>query len=341
MQKRIRRLQQQMHRLYPKQPITQNLQDENENTDFAEPDLQKLLAELYRQGWDGKTLCKKRIQATAKILSSAPEMQELSGELRGQFSNNIYHFSAAKNYHELRELSEAVYDPNTGQKKSFKQFKAVAENINQQYNKVWLKTEQNLAYGATLMAKKWESFEEEEMLQYKTQGDGAVRDSHRALHNIIKPKNDPFWNSCYPPNGWGCRCNVIATNSEEETKHTPPITEKVVPQMFRNNSAKQGKKVKLLPIVNSVDFNKFRNKVLPNVKVDKNPDLLINNEYWEVKEMQGINRGSINRRIKTAKTQADNIVLVMPTNYYKELDRYIKERAKELKVNVIIIKKVE
>ncbi|MEM7047068.1 MAG: phage minor head protein [Pseudomonadota bacterium] len=38
--------------------------------------------------------------------------------------------------------------------------------------------------------------------------DSRTRDDHRAYHGIVLPVDDPFWDSHYPPNGFGCRCKV-------------------------------------------------------------------------------------------------------------------------------------
>jgi hypothetical protein len=45
--------------------------------------------------------------------------------------------------------------------------------------------------------------------------------------------------------------------------------------------ANDGEKVELLPKLHQKDVD-FRNKVLPGAKMNKNPDLRINGEYWEV-----------------------------------------------------------
>jgi hypothetical protein len=39
------------------------------------------------------------------------------------------------------------------------------------------------------------------------------RQEHIALHNKAFRYDDPFWNTYYPPNGWGCQCRVT-TKSE-------------------------------------------------------------------------------------------------------------------------------
>lgn len=48
--------------------------------------------------------------------------------------------------------------------------------------------------------------------------DAATRPSHRALHGKVFPADDPFWNSFYPPNGWGCRCRVQALSERDVKK---------------------------------------------------------------------------------------------------------------------------
>jgi hypothetical protein len=41
-----------------------------------------------------------------------------------------------------------------------------------------------------------------------------VRDTHRQLDRIIRPVDDPFWDTHYPPNGWRCRCDVRQTDDD-------------------------------------------------------------------------------------------------------------------------------
>lgn len=35
-----------------------------------------------------------------------------------------------------------------------------------------------------------------------------TRASHAALHGLILPKNDPWWDTNYPPNDWNCKCKA-------------------------------------------------------------------------------------------------------------------------------------
>ncbi|MEE4248093.1 MAG: phage minor head protein, partial [Kangiellaceae bacterium] len=45
--------------------------------------------------------------------------------------------------------------------------------------------------------------------KYLTAGDDRVRPSHEAMDGTKLPKDDPFWETAWPPNGWNCRCEVV------------------------------------------------------------------------------------------------------------------------------------
>jgi SPP1 gp7 family putative phage head morphogenesis protein len=54
-------------------------------------------------------------------------------------------------------------------------------------------------------------------LQYLTVGDQRVRPEHRKWDAIVLPIDNQWWNTHYPPNGWGCRCTV-RTLSERQLR---------------------------------------------------------------------------------------------------------------------------
>jgi uncharacterized protein with gpF-like domain len=41
------------------------------------------------------------------------------------------------------------------------------------------------------------------------------RPEHKAWNGLVLHKDDPFWATHYPPNGWGCRCTVKAASPGE------------------------------------------------------------------------------------------------------------------------------
>ena len=52
-------------------------------------------------------------------------------------------------------------------------------------------------------------------LLYDAVEDHRVRPEHQQWHGTVRPVDDPFWHSHYPPNGWSCRCGVIQLNWDE------------------------------------------------------------------------------------------------------------------------------
>ena len=52
-------------------------------------------------------------------------------------------------------------------------------------------------------------------LRYITQRDERVRAEHRAWDNLVLPVDHAFWQTHLPPNGWRCRCRVVAMTQAE------------------------------------------------------------------------------------------------------------------------------
>jgi SPP1 gp7 family putative phage head morphogenesis protein len=68
-------------------------------------------------------------------------------------------------------------------------------------------------------AGRWQQFERQSStrpyLHYLTVGDGLVRPEHQAWDDLILTIEDVFWNTHYPPNGWGCRCTVRSLSQSQ------------------------------------------------------------------------------------------------------------------------------
>lgn len=164
-------------------------------------------------------------------------------EMLRHLTQNVYQFSAAKNWQQLKDMTLVMSEGDRLLTES--EFIERVRVMNLKYNEDWLRTERNTAIAGGQMAGRWAAFENDSdvitILEYSTVGDGNVRASHAALDGVRKPKDDPFWNSYYPPNGWGCRCDVIALT---DRKAAPTPNEKIslpdVQQMFKTNLAKEG-----------------------------------------------------------------------------------------------------
>lgn len=70
------------------------------------------------------------------------------------------------------------------------------------------------AYAAARYRSQMEDKEVFPYLKYVTVGDSRVRDSHARLNGTILRKDDPFWETHYPPWDWGCRCVAVELTEE-------------------------------------------------------------------------------------------------------------------------------
>lgn len=123
-----------------------------------------------------------------------------------------------------------VVDKTTGEVKTIK--------VNNHRLKTIFYTNTRVAYQVA-KAKKFYKDDTVEYLRYVAILDNAVRPSHKKMHGTILPKNHEFWKLNYPPNGWNCRCRVMAVSdytiqksqnkikeSLQKVKETPLIADK-------------------------------------------------------------------------------------------------------------------
>lgn len=161
--------------------------------------------------------------------------------------NSIYAFAAAKSYSAIKAMTDKLFDAD-GEVKRFSEFKRDALEVHEQYNVDWLKSEYNHAVGSMQMSKRWLDYESQAealpYLTYITAGDDRVRDSHAALDGVTRPVKDNFWNTNYPPNGWGCRCDVAQTNDDNLVTPKKQAEERAAQvekqPMFNTNTGKTG-----------------------------------------------------------------------------------------------------
>lgn len=160
-----------------------------------------------------------------------------------KMQQNIFRFSEAKDAIMLQEINSLL--TQGGKMSNWEDFKVAVLQLNQKYNVNYLQAEWQTARHAGYMANLWEEYKDNVSffpnLEYRTQKDDRVRKEHENLHGIIKPLNDSFWDSYYPPNGWRCRCFVMQTaaNPTPDEK-MPTITPNDVKPEFRINVGKSG-----------------------------------------------------------------------------------------------------
>ena len=171
----------------------------------------------------------------------APDM-ELLKELR----KNIYMFSGAKTYQQVRQMS-AVLGMGMDVIK-FSEAKEAAKKIFKTFNVNYLRTEYDTAIGQATSAKRWNKFEQDakyiDLLVYDAVIDANTSDICRPLDGIKLPVNHPFWNTHAPLNHFNCRCLLrVATYGEKQSsdKRVAKAAEKINPEMqdvFKMNPGK-------------------------------------------------------------------------------------------------------
>ena len=61
-------------------------------------------------------------------------------------------------------------------------------------------------------AGRWETLKRFPYLKYKHNTVRNPREQHKAWDGLVLASDDPWWNTHYPPNGWGCRCTVFGVS---------------------------------------------------------------------------------------------------------------------------------
>lgn len=195
---------------------------------------------------------RKAIEVSAKGYSVKvePYIRDLSTSKQQALRQDLHIFAGFKTYHHLSEVSQHARKVD-GSLKTWQEFKADTAKIDDKYNKNWLKSEYAFVQASAQMADKWERFAkfgDLYDLMYKTAGDERVRADHARLEGMCLPFSDPAWDVCYPPNGWGCRCDVIQVipgshpraDSDEMIEALEEMTEGKQ-EIFRFNPGKQGR----------------------------------------------------------------------------------------------------
>lgn len=71
---------------------------------------------------------------------------------------------------------------------------------------------------------RWEHFQQNKetfpFLQYDAINDSRVRPSHLAMDGLIREIDSSFWATHYPPNGFRCRCRVIALTKTQADRRS-------------------------------------------------------------------------------------------------------------------------
>lgn len=228
-------------------------------------------------------IVKAMIDETAKLFNDVVDKQvstkDASEIVIRSLKSSGYVFSGFKTSAMLQEAATMLVD-DKGNIKPFEQFSKDVQTLDETYNKQYLHSEYKFATASAQMADKWIRFEKDGDkydLQYRTANDKRVRDTHKALHNVVQPIDSKFWDSYYPPNGWGCRCtaNQVRKGKYPTSDYLDAMdkgkeaTEGTHHHMFRFNS---GKSKQLFPTHNPYTLRNCTQCAATGYPFAKNPD---------------------------------------------------------------------
>ncbi|MGP6534319.1 phage head morphogenesis protein, partial [Ornithobacterium rhinotracheale] len=187
---------------------------------YAEKAFKKL---FEKQGYRPEDLAqiteyKGLINKTAELLSEQIP-HETPAEMRQYLEQDVFIFSGLKTHAQLTEARSYLKDEH-GNLRTYNDFEQKILSLNKQYNEHYLEAEYEFAAHSAMSASQWANLQsdtERYLLEYRTAGDDRVRAEHDALRGVCLPKNDPFWDSYYPPNGWRCRCVAVEVLADEKT----------------------------------------------------------------------------------------------------------------------------
>lgn len=209
-------------------------------------------------------LINKTTEYIAKGIEKGVGIGKPSELLINKLRENVGVFSGFKTFHEMKEAANMLIDKD-GNIKPFERYSKDVLTLNNTYNRNYLKTEYDFAVASSEMAARWEDFIDDDngryLLQYRTMEDDSVRNSHQKLNGVTLHASDSFWDSYYPPNGWGCRCTVVKVRaknnpesiSEQAITAGAEATAGKYSDMFRFNP---GKEQKVFPSHNSYTISK-------------------------------------------------------------------------------------
>lgn len=85
------------------------------------------------------------------------------------------------------------------------------------------------AYGAGRWRRHDAGRDRRPYLLYDAVNDSRTRPAHAAMDGIIRPIDDLFWSTHYPPNGYQCRCRVVAL-TEAQAQARGGVTQTIPPE---------------------------------------------------------------------------------------------------------------
>lgn len=138
---------------------------------------------------------------------------------------NLFEFSESKTEARLASLQENLVDSKTNKIRSYSDFREKATKDIKKYNNAWLRSEYNLAIAVGQTSAQYHRYMSEKdtvtsFVKYQTVGDTNVRNAHQSLNGKVFNLSDKDAMDLWPPNGFGCRCEMLQHLKKDNEKVT-------------------------------------------------------------------------------------------------------------------------
>lgn len=247
-----------------------------------------------------------------------------------------------------------VKDPKTGEEKEI--------YVGNRRLRTIFNTNMRTAYAKARYESQMQSLGE--YFRYTAVLDSRTREAHRKLHGKTLPKTDKFWDTNYPPNGWGCRCKVqVLTEAECVARGIVPLADgSFLPQAaekdFAYNPGKvdktdkilKGKQDKVLDAVTSSLAKKNLKQTLENFEHERDiyvwqkslDDMvsavvggkIIKDKIYQVAQV-GELKQSIKKNLKIIDVEPKASSIAVYQNTISHITRDSKPKGKEPNINEI------
>jgi SPP1 gp7 family putative phage head morphogenesis protein len=127
---------------------------------------------------------------------------------------NLFHFSCTREKAGVLALNELLLNKEALKINSFNEFRDQAIPLLKDFDINHLRKEYNFAVATAQNAARYNQFKSEEktvtsFVEYQTVGDDHVRPKHALLDGRVFSLSDNEAMKVWPPNDWGCRCEML------------------------------------------------------------------------------------------------------------------------------------
>ena len=221
---------------------------------YSQKKIDQLIEKIYSGEANEYSIPEDLYNATAEYLLNGVykvfggKMTDFNGkdyELLNELRENVYMFSAAKSFQELRDIGSLMFDEK-GNRLNINEFSKLANEKFDVWNDDWGRTEYNTAVASAQTSVKWQEIENNKdllpKLCYHTIGDAC--DICAPLDGMTADVDDSIWNTLTPPNHFNCLCVITQekedkeSTSKKEKEETFSKVDKVMDDTFKFNSGK-------------------------------------------------------------------------------------------------------